>query len=94
MLASKSSLLAILAFSSTAALGFPSNFGSRILRRNMCNVACSGHELAMDAFAVRQFNNPQYTGTQITYDTKEFEKRVNDYYKDGYSLVDGYAPFW
>jgi hypothetical protein len=52
------------------------------------------HELVMDAFCIRQFNNPTYIGTQVTYDIKEFEDRVNNYYKTGYSLVDGYAPFW
>lgn len=52
------------------------------------------HELAMDAFAVRQFNNPAYTGTQITYDVSAFENKVNEYYQSGYPLVDGYAPFW
>ncbi len=53
------------------------------------------YEFVMDAFCVRQFNNPAYTGTQIQYDIAEFEKHVNELYRTGnYPLVDGYAPFW
>ncbi len=53
------------------------------------------YEFVMDAFCVRQFNNPAYTGTQIQYDIAEFEKQVNGLYRTGnYPLVDGYAPFW
>ena len=50
--------------------------------------------MVMDNFAIRQFNNPSYTGTQVNFDVQEFEDRVNSYYQDGYKLVDGYAPFW
>lgn len=50
--------------------------------------------LVMDAFAIRQFNNPEYTGTQVDYDVAEFEQKVNEFYASGsYPLVDGYAPF-
>lgn len=52
------------------------------------------HDLVMDAFCIRQFNNSHYTGTQINFDVNEFEVRVNEYYKAGSPLVDGYAPFW
>lgn len=53
------------------------------------------HELVMDAFCIRQFNNPSYTGTQVSYDITAFEQRINEYYQSGeYPLVDGYAPFW
>jgi hypothetical protein len=52
------------------------------------------HDLVVDAFCIRQFNNPEYTGSQINYPVEEFEKAVNDYYKAGLPLVDGYAPFW
>ena len=71
------------------------------------------NDLVMDAFCIRQFNNPDYTGyykviriricqfiivqntgTQVNFHIQEFENRVNDYYRNGYMLVDGYAPFW
>jgi hypothetical protein len=54
----------------------------------------SSHQFVMDAFAMRQFNNPSYTGTQISYDPVEFEKKINDTYELGNTqLKDGYAPF-
>jgi 5,10-methylenetetrahydrofolate reductase len=50
--------------------------------------------LVMDSFAIRQFNNPDYTGTQVLYDVDAFEQKVNDLFASGnYPLVDGYAPF-
>lgn len=53
------------------------------------------HDFVMDDFCIRQFNNPNYTGTQVNYDIQEFEKKVNEYFRSGeYPLVDGYAPFW
>jgi hypothetical protein len=54
----------------------------------------SEYPLVMDAFAIRQFNNPDYTGTQVDYDIKLFEQKVNEFYATGaHPLVDGYAPF-
>jgi len=48
----------------------------------------------LDRFARRQFNNPQYTGTQVHFDEDLFERRVNELWETGsVSLVDGYAPF-
>ena len=53
------------------------------------------HDLVMDPFCIRQFNNPSYLGTQVQYDVQEFENKVNEYYRSGnYPLKDGYAPFW
>jgi hypothetical protein len=52
------------------------------------------HQLVIDPFAVRQFNNPDYTGTQVKYDIIEFENKVNEYLLTGKELVGGYAPFW
>lgn len=52
------------------------------------------YKLALDPFGKRQFNNPNYTGTQISFSEEEFEKRVNEYYESGIPLKDGYAPFW
>ena len=49
---------------------------------------------AMDAFALRQFNNPGYLGTQVSFDPQVFEDRVNEEFSSrGLQLVDGYAPF-
>ncbi|CAM9395884.1 unnamed protein product [Pylaiella littoralis] len=56
--------------------------------------ASGGNELAMDAFAMRQFTDPGYAGTKVAYDPKEFEDKVNEIFKaSGGKLVDGYAPF-
>ncbi len=54
----------------------------------------SKNQLVIDAFAVRQFNNPNYTGTQVKYDIVEFENKVNEYFSTGKELIGGYAPFW
>jgi len=51
------------------------------------------HDFVMDAFGLRQFNNPTYTGTQINFDPIEFEKKVNQHFVEGLPLVEGYAPF-
>ena len=52
------------------------------------------YSLVLDDFAVRQFNNPDYTGTQVHYDLAKFETQINQYFASGkYPLVDGYAPF-
>lgn len=56
--------------------------------------AVDGFDLVLDNFARRQFNNKDYTGTQVEYDEVLFEKKVNEFYTNGYQLVDGYAPFW
>ena len=50
-------------------------------------------DFVMDAFGLRQFNNPSYTGTQVNFDPVEFEERINEYANQGAPLVDGYAPF-
>lgn len=57
-------------------------------------MATTKHQLVIDAFAIRQFNNPKYTGTQINFNIEEFENKVNEYYNADHKLVDGYAPFW
>ena len=44
------------------------------------------NELVLDKFCLRQFNNADYTGTQVTYDTVAFENKVNEYYRNGYAL--------
>jgi Protein of unknown function (DUF3228) len=52
------------------------------------------HQLVLDAFGLRQFNNPSYVGTQISFSETEFEEEVNKFFSNGAQLVDGYAPFW
>ncbi len=48
----------------------------------------------MDPFGLRQFNNPDYLGTQIHHDPIDFEKRIEEAFKSGNAkLIDGYAPF-
>uniref|UniRef100_A0A7S1XN97 Flagellar associated protein n=2 Tax=Phaeomonas parva TaxID=124430 RepID=A0A7S1XN97_9STRA len=56
----------------------------------------STHELVLDEFALRQFNDrdPGYTGTKVSFDEAEFEAKINEAYDaGGKALVDGYAPF-
>jgi hypothetical protein len=49
----------------------------------------------MDAFCIRQFNNPDYTGTQVNYSIQQFEDKINELFNTKQcQLVDGYAPFW
>lgn len=49
---------------------------------------------AMDKFALRQFIDPNYLGTKISYDPAEFADKINEFFDSGhYPLVDGYAPF-
>lgn len=50
--------------------------------------------LVLDPFVLRQFDDPNYTGTRIEYDKDECQAKINEYYQSGdYPLVDGYAPF-
>nr|CCA21935.1 conserved hypothetical protein [Albugo laibachii Nc14]CCA24785.1 conserved hypothetical protein [Albugo laibachii Nc14] len=52
------------------------------------------HDLVLDPFCFRQFDDAKYNGTRINYDKNEFEKRINEIYvKQNKNLVDGYAPF-
>jgi len=48
----------------------------------------------LDTFAQRQWDDPQYSGTTISFDKAEFTKKIQEFYSSGdYPLVDGYAPF-
>ena len=51
------------------------------------------HDYVLDPFVIRQFDDPDYTGTRMEWDKADFEKRVNDAASAGTPLVDGYAPF-
>ena len=55
--------------------------------------AASCHKLVLDAFCLKQFDDPEYTGTRIEYDKAAFEAKVNALHAEGAPLVDGYAPF-
>ncbi|RHY14414.1 hypothetical protein DYB25_005961 [Aphanomyces astaci] len=48
----------------------------------------------LDAFALRQFDDPAYAGTIVKYDKDVFEAKINEFFEAGEcDLVDGYAPF-
>ena len=48
----------------------------------------------LDPFAMRQFDDPNYTGTRVNHDKAAFAAKINELYDSGgYPLVDGYAPF-
>ena len=65
--------------------------GARLLHISM---SAAQHELVLDPFVIRQFDDTEYTGTRFDYNKAEFEAKVNEYYKSGNCpLVDGYAPF-
>lgn len=58
--------------------------------------------LALDAFCMRQFDDPAYAGTRLVWDKHDFEARINAEYESrltsaggdsGAVLKDGYAPF-
>ena len=48
----------------------------------------------LDDFSIRQWDDPNYSGTLIDYDKSEFVKKIHEYNASGEaSLADGYAPF-
>ncbi|KAG2500348.1 hypothetical protein HYH03_001922 [Edaphochlamys debaryana] len=47
----------------------------------------------LDNFAVRQWDDPAYGGTRISFDKAEFVQRIQEAFDKGSPLVDGYAPF-
>ncbi|KAK1858368.1 hypothetical protein I4F81_000975 [Pyropia yezoensis] len=58
--------------------------------------------LALDAFCMRQFDDPTYAGTRLEWNKEDFEARINAEYEarlsssdgdPGAVLKDGYAPF-
>ena len=53
----------------------------------------SGDTFYLDNFAMRQWDDPNYPGTRITFDKEEFVAKVHEHYHGGSGLVDGYAPF-
>ena len=83
----------------TFVIGLSTLISSRRLARPSLikmSLSTNKYPLVMDAFAIRQFNNPEYTGTQVNFDVTAFEGKVNEYFASGnYPLVDGYGmcPF-
>ena len=59
----------------------------------MADAALAGETFYLDAFAIRQWDDPKYSGTRISFDKAEFVRRVHEYHSQGAELVDGYAPF-
>ncbi|KIY99232.1 flagellar associated protein [Monoraphidium neglectum] len=53
-----------------------------------------GDTFFLDDFAVRQWDDPNYSGTRISHDKADFVAKVHELFKQsGAKLVDGYAPF-
>eukprot|EP00316_Scyphosphaera_apsteinii_P016598 CAMPEP_0119322140 /NCGR_PEP_ID=MMETSP1333-20130426/57367_1 /TAXON_ID=418940 /ORGANISM="Scyphosphaera apsteinii, Strain RCC1455" /LENGTH=191 /DNA_ID=CAMNT_0007329287 /DNA_START=98 /DNA_END=670 /DNA_ORIENTATION=+ len=51
-------------------------------------------QLVLDRFVLRQFDDPDYSGTRILYDKERFESTCNQLLNEGKTeLVNGYAPF-
>ncbi|GFR41582.1 hypothetical protein Agub_g2303, partial [Astrephomene gubernaculifera] len=47
----------------------------------------------LDSFAQRQWDDPNYGGTRVSYDKAAFVQRIQEEFDKGSPLVDGYAPF-
>ncbi|GLC42260.1 hypothetical protein PLESTB_000648900 [Pleodorina starrii] len=47
----------------------------------------------LDSFALRQWDDPNYGGTRVSYDKAAFVQRIQEEFDKGSPLVDGYAPF-
>jgi hypothetical protein len=66
----------------------------RVASRLLSMSAAAGPTFVLDPFVLKQFDDPEYTGTRIDFDKAEFEKKINAIHAaDGAPLVDGYAPF-
>jgi len=52
-----------------------------------------GDVFFLDGFALRQWDDPGYSGTKISFDKAEFVRKVHEFHRQGAPLVDGYAPF-
>ncbi|KAK9807835.1 hypothetical protein WJX72_010616 [[Myrmecia] bisecta] len=53
----------------------------------------AGDVFFLDEFAVRQWDDPSYSGTRLHFDKAEFLERVHHHHAQGAKLVDGYAAF-
>ena len=52
-----------------------------------------GEYFFLDAFAERQWDDPNYKGGRISASKEVFTQRVNEHYAKEQKLADGYAPF-
>jgi Protein of unknown function (DUF3228) len=53
----------------------------------------AGKSITIDPFAMRQFTDPNYAGSKISYPPQEFEDKINEHLHSGAPLCEGYAPF-
>lgn len=53
-----------------------------------CFVRYFSMAISLDEFAFRQFDDPNYSGTKISFDKGEFEKKVNEYYAERKRIED------
>jgi Protein of unknown function (DUF3228) len=49
--------------------------------------------ITIDPFAMRQFSDPNYAGSKISYPAADFEDKINEHLESGAPLCEGYAPF-
>ena len=61
--------------------------------RLLLTMSAASRPLVLDPFCLRQFDDPDYTGTRVDFDKAEFETKINELHAGGAPLVDGYAPF-
>ncbi len=79
---------------STRACRLPSSpLRPRQLVRAMTTSLLSGSTFWLDTFALRQWDDPDFAGTRIAHDKRDFVERVHAFHAEGAQLVDGYAPF-
>lgn len=61
---------------------------------SVASMSASKHQLVLDPFVFKQFDDTQYAGTKIDWDKSSFESKVNELFESGaHPLQDGYAPF-
>ncbi|KAK9904840.1 hypothetical protein WJX75_003595 [Coccomyxa subellipsoidea] len=53
----------------------------------------AGEMFFLDEFAIRQWDDPNYSGTRICYSKSDFVEKLHDLHAKGAELVYGYAPF-
>jgi len=64
------------------------------LTRSLITMSSVSRRLfVLDPFVLKQFDDPNYTGTHIDFEKEAFEERINELHEAGTPLVDGYAPF-
>ncbi|EIE18622.1 flagellar associated protein [Coccomyxa subellipsoidea C-169] len=56
-------------------------------------MAIAGETFFLDEFAVRQWDDPNYSGTRISFSKTDFVEKIHEFHSKGAKLVDGYAPF-